>query len=155
MDADTDLQCRLTIQRHNRVRDYMNKAARYIIDYCVKHGIGTLVVGYNPDWNQLINISANGTIKTSFKFHTQVSVTNFKGCANGTEFNASSKKNPTLPKPVCSITMRSPIGRESQKNMSPRCIVDPTKMLMVRELTPTVYGVFGTPCKSTSYLTPS
>ena len=56
MDAYTNLQCRLTIQRNNRVRDYMNKTARYIIDYCIEHGIGTLVVGYNPDWKRSINI---------------------------------------------------------------------------------------------------
>ena len=56
MDAYTNLQCRLTIQRNNRVRDYINKAARYIIDYCLEHGIGTLVVGYNPDWKRSINI---------------------------------------------------------------------------------------------------
>ena len=46
MDTYTNLQCRLTIQRNNRVRDYINKAARYIIDYCIEHGIGTLVVGH-------------------------------------------------------------------------------------------------------------
>ena len=45
MDAYTNLQCRLTIQRNNRVRDYMNKTARYIIDYCIEHGIGTFEPG--------------------------------------------------------------------------------------------------------------
>ena len=59
--------------------------------------------------------SANGTIKTSFKFHMQVSVTNFKGCTNGTESNTLSKKNPTLPKPVFSITIRFPIGWEKRR----------------------------------------
>ena len=56
MNVRLTLQCRLTIRRHNRVRDYINKAARHIIDYCIEHGIGTLVVGHNPDWKQSINI---------------------------------------------------------------------------------------------------
>ena len=34
----------------------MNKAAQYIIDCCIEHSIGTLVVGYNPNWKWLINI---------------------------------------------------------------------------------------------------
>ena len=32
---------------NNRVNDYMNKAARMIIDYCIKNDIGTLIAGYN------------------------------------------------------------------------------------------------------------
>ncbi|MBI1930658.1 IS200/IS605 family element transposase accessory protein TnpB [Candidatus Poribacteria bacterium] len=55
-DKYTALQCRLTIQRNSRIRDYMNKAARHIIDFCVEHHIGTLAVGYNPDWKRHINI---------------------------------------------------------------------------------------------------
>ena len=33
--------------RNNKVNDYMNKAARIIIDYCVMNDIGTLIAGYN------------------------------------------------------------------------------------------------------------
>ena len=32
---------------NNRVNDYMNKAARMIIDYCINNDIGTLIAGYN------------------------------------------------------------------------------------------------------------
>ena len=32
---------------NNKVNDYMNKAARMIIDYCINNDIGTLIVGYN------------------------------------------------------------------------------------------------------------
>ena len=55
-DAYTHLQCQLTIQRDNRIRDYMNKAARYIVNHCLDNQIGTLVVGYNPDWKRNLNI---------------------------------------------------------------------------------------------------
>ena len=33
--------------RNNRVNDYMNKAARMVMDYCINNDIGTLIVGYN------------------------------------------------------------------------------------------------------------
>lgn len=38
--------------RNNKVNDYMNKAARNIINYCIEHDIGTLVVGYNDTFQR-------------------------------------------------------------------------------------------------------
>ena len=32
---------------NNKVNDYMNKASRMIIDYCINNDIGTLIAGYN------------------------------------------------------------------------------------------------------------
>ena len=43
----TNRQKANTRDRNNKVNDYMNKAARKIINYCIKNDIGTLVVGYN------------------------------------------------------------------------------------------------------------
>lgn len=34
-------------KRNNRVNDYMSKAAKIIIGYCIQEDIGTLIVGYN------------------------------------------------------------------------------------------------------------
>lgn len=48
----TERQARLTIKRSNQINDYMNKAARYIVDHCVEHQIGKIVVGVNPGWKQ-------------------------------------------------------------------------------------------------------
>ena len=52
----TNKQARLYQWRNNCVRDYLNKAARLIINYCLKHQIGKLIVGYNPGIKQEINI---------------------------------------------------------------------------------------------------
>ena len=38
--------------RNNRVNDYMNKAARMVINYCINNDIGTLVVGYNETFQR-------------------------------------------------------------------------------------------------------
>ena len=38
--------------RNNKVNDYMSKAARKIIDYCICNDIGTLVVGYNKTFQR-------------------------------------------------------------------------------------------------------
>ena len=42
----------LTIKRNNRVKDFINKTAKYIVDYCVASNIGTIVCGYNPDFKR-------------------------------------------------------------------------------------------------------
>ena len=41
-----------TRDRNNKVNDYMNKAARKVINYCIEHDIGKLVVGYNEDFQR-------------------------------------------------------------------------------------------------------
>jgi len=52
----TNKQARLYQWRNNCVRDYLNKAARIIINHCLEHQIGKLIVGYNPGIKQEINI---------------------------------------------------------------------------------------------------
>ncbi|MEW6499233.1 MAG: transposase [Cyanobacteriota bacterium] len=54
----TERQARLTINRNNRVRDYLNKTARYIVNWCIERKIGTLIVGVNPGMKQDINIGS-------------------------------------------------------------------------------------------------
>ena len=43
----TNRQKAIARDRNNKVNDYMNKAARKVIDYCITNDIGTLVTGYN------------------------------------------------------------------------------------------------------------
>jgi IS605 OrfB family transposase len=38
---------RITLKRNNQMRDMVNKAARKVIDHCLRHGIGTIVIGWN------------------------------------------------------------------------------------------------------------
>lgn len=38
--------------RNNKLNDYMSKAARYIIDYCINNDIGNIIVGYNETFQR-------------------------------------------------------------------------------------------------------
>jgi putative transposase len=60
----THKQARLYQWRNNCVRDYLNKAARIIINHCLKHQIGKLIVGYNPGIKQEINIGKSNNQTT-------------------------------------------------------------------------------------------
>lgn len=48
----TNKQKAIARDRNNKVNDYMNKAARKVINYCIKNNIGTLVVGYNETFQR-------------------------------------------------------------------------------------------------------
>lgn len=52
----TKRQGRLLKDRSNKVRDYLGKAARLIINWCISQKIGLLIVGVNSGWKQSINI---------------------------------------------------------------------------------------------------
>lgn len=52
----TENLAKLTNKRNNKTKDYLNKSARYIINYCLDNNIGTLIVGYNQDFKRGINI---------------------------------------------------------------------------------------------------
>lgn len=46
----------LSYRRKNQVNNYLNKAARYIINFCLDRKIGTVIVGYNPTLKQNSNM---------------------------------------------------------------------------------------------------
>jgi putative transposase len=54
----TERQARLAINRNAKVRDYLNKAARYIVNHCIQHSVDKLVVGFNIEMKQSINIGS-------------------------------------------------------------------------------------------------
>lgn len=43
-------------KRNNKIKDYLHKSSRYIVNHLVSNEINTLVVGYNKGWKQDINI---------------------------------------------------------------------------------------------------
>ena len=47
---------RITTKRNNQVNDIIKKSARYIINNCMEHQIGTLIIGYNKDFKRSVNI---------------------------------------------------------------------------------------------------
>ena len=47
---------KLINKRNNKTNDYIKKSARIIINYCIKNDIGTVILGYNPDFKRGINI---------------------------------------------------------------------------------------------------
>ena len=47
----------LTAKRNSKIDDYLHKASRYIIDYCLEYDICTIVIGKNKEWKQNVSLS--------------------------------------------------------------------------------------------------
>jgi len=43
---------RLTIKRFNKIKDYMHKASKLIINYCIQNNVDTIIIGKNEGWKQ-------------------------------------------------------------------------------------------------------
>ena len=52
----TDHMRRFTDNRTARINDYLHKASRYIVNFCLKHDIRTIIIGKNEGWKQEANL---------------------------------------------------------------------------------------------------
>ncbi len=43
-------------KRNCRVENYLHTASKRVIDWCVNHEIGRLIIGYNQNWKQEIKL---------------------------------------------------------------------------------------------------
>lgn len=99
----------ITNKRNNRVRDYLHKSSRKIVNFLVSKNISTLVIGYNEEWKQ--NISIGGVNNQSFvsiPFHSFIQQLEYKCRLEGinvvlTEESYTSK---------CSFLDNEPLGKK-------------------------------------------
>ena len=49
---------RVTLKRNNRVKDYLLKSAKVLINWCVENRIDTIVLGKNTGWKQESNMGS-------------------------------------------------------------------------------------------------
>nr|MBC8235538.1 IS200/IS605 family element transposase accessory protein TnpB [bacterium] len=47
---------KITDWRNEKILDYMHKTSRFVINHCLEHNLGHIVIGKNDGWKQEINI---------------------------------------------------------------------------------------------------
>ena len=47
---------KLSVKRERKLNDFFHKVSRFVVDWCVEHNIGTIVIGHNENWKQKVNI---------------------------------------------------------------------------------------------------
>lgn len=53
----------ITFKRYQRIKNYMHNASSYVIKWCVKNDIDTLVIGKNKEWKQNIDMNKQSNQK--------------------------------------------------------------------------------------------
>ena len=77
---------KLEVKRDRKKHDYIHKLTRFIVNWCVKHDIGTIVFGYNPEWKQNINIGRrNNQTFTQIPHMEIINKTEYKAEEKGIE----------------------------------------------------------------------
>ena len=75
---------RLYLKRDNKIKDYLHKASRYIINHLVSNSINTLVIGHNQNWKQEISIGkVNNQNFVSIPFNKLIHMLTYKAKIEG------------------------------------------------------------------------
>ena len=53
----------VTNKRHRRIKDALHKSSAFMVDYCTKHNIGSVIIGHNKGWKQNVNIGKRNNQK--------------------------------------------------------------------------------------------
>ena len=99
----------VTEKRNNRIKDYLHKCSRKVVNFLVFKNISTLVIGYNEEWKQNISIGrVNNQSFVSIPFRVFVQQLEYKCKLEGinvvlTEESYTSK---------CSFLDNEPLGKK-------------------------------------------
>lgn len=77
----------ITNKRNNKVLDYLHKSSRYLVNFLVSNNISTLVVGYNEEWKENINLGKrNNQSFVNIPFYTLIKQLEYKCKLEGINF---------------------------------------------------------------------
>jgi putative transposase len=75
---------RLCLKRNNKINTYLHQSSRYLIDYCSKNDINTIIIGHNINWKQKTNMSKkNNQNFVSIPFDNLIKMIQYKGLLKG------------------------------------------------------------------------
>ena len=70
----------LNLKRNNKIKDYLHKSSRFIINYCISNNISNIVIGYNKEWKQDINIGKrNNQNFVNIPYYILLEMVKYKG----------------------------------------------------------------------------
>lgn len=77
----------ITNKRNNKVKDYLHKSSRKLVDFLVSNNISTLVVGYNEEWKQGVNLGKRNNQSFVFiPYYTLIEQLEYKCRLEGINF---------------------------------------------------------------------
>ena len=77
----------ITNKRNNKIKDYLHKSSRYLVNLLVSNNISTLIVGYNEEWKENINLGKkNNQSFVNIPFYTLIKQLEYKCKLEGINF---------------------------------------------------------------------
>lgn len=74
----------LTNKRNNKIKDYLHKASRILVNQLVSNDISTIVIGHNKEWKQDINMGKQNNQKfVQIPFNTFIHMITYKSQMQG------------------------------------------------------------------------
>ncbi len=78
---------RLTEKRNRKINDYLHKSSKFLIDYCLKNNLNTIILGYNEGWKSGIEMGKkNNQNFVGIPYETIKWYINYKCYMNGLNF---------------------------------------------------------------------
>nr|MDO8079727.1 transposase [Candidatus Freyarchaeota archaeon] len=75
---------KLTQKRNRKIHDLFHKLSHRIVEWCTKNDVGTLVIGYNREWKQNLNLGRrNNQNFVQIPFHRLLHQIRYKAEENG------------------------------------------------------------------------
>lgn len=69
----------ITLKRNNKIKDYLHKSSRLLVNFLVSNNISTLVVSYNEEWKQNISLGRrNNQSFVGIPFYTFIKQLEYK-----------------------------------------------------------------------------
>lgn len=70
---------KLSFKRECKINDYLHKSSRFLINYCLKYNINTIIIGYNKSWKQNIKLGdKNNQNFVSIPFYKLIEMIKYK-----------------------------------------------------------------------------
>lgn len=74
----------LTDKRNNKVKDYLHKASRILVNHLVSNGVSVIIIGHNKEWKQDISMGkANNQNFVQIPFNTFIQMITYKAELEG------------------------------------------------------------------------
>lgn len=71
---------KLNYKRNNKIKDYMHKCSKKVINYCLENDLDTIVIGHNKEWKQEVSMSKqNNQNFVQIPFNILIKMIQYKG----------------------------------------------------------------------------
>ena len=85
-NVNSDKIRKLTQKRNNKVKDYLHKASRKLVNHLVSNNVSKIVIGHNKNWKQDINLGKSNNQKfVQIPFNMFIHMVTYKSQLEGVE----------------------------------------------------------------------